>query len=307
LPHALMSKPFPESYDWLSPSQRQYACGLARTIWHRGAETLDDAERRLCEGLELLAMASHTARWHAKPLVAGGAQLVLSSARRHLWPFPPPTVRLQAAVMGAELAHDELYAINRWARRRLSPGEIGIVRSNVECWQHALESGWEWTLVLEDDAAIGLPGGALQLMALLPQLVLAAQDVEPDWALLCLSPHGLEPFYDLCDPEHIPDLYGAQVPAWARRPKVLGQSGWKRVGPTFHAFGWIYRAPLMEHLLSSWAAQSPPLNPIDVWVWEVMAAHGVLGKALAPLHPLVSTRDVPGGPGSLREQQGSPM
>ena len=26
----------------------------------------------------------------------------------------------------------------------------------------------------------------------------------------------------------------------------------------------------------------PPLNPLDVWVWEVMALHGLLGRALSP-------------------------
>ena len=33
LPNALMAKPFPEPYAWLSPAQRQRARGLALTIW----------------------------------------------------------------------------------------------------------------------------------------------------------------------------------------------------------------------------------------------------------------------------------
>lgn len=309
LPRALQSKPFPEVFGWLSPAQRKYARGLALTIWQRGAEDLDPAERRLCEGLGLLCLSTHTAVHHAMPLGKGGAQLILAPSRAHLWPFPPPSLRLQPAVLGGGLPLDELHAIDAWARRRLTPGEVGIVLSNVECWQHALEAGWEWTLILEDDAAVvpDLAGGALQLLALVPELVASATEADSEWQLLCLSPHGLEPFYELCEPEHIPSLLGARAPSWARRPKAFGDFGdfgWRRVGPTFHAFAWLYRAPLMQKLLAGWRTQSPPLNPLDVWVWEVMATNGVLDKALAPMKPLASTRDLPGGAASLRQQQG---
>ena len=67
----------------------------------------------------------------------------------------------------------------------------------------------------------------------------------------------------------------------------------------------MYRAPLMRKLVQAYHSyQSPPLNPLDVWVWEVMAAHGMLGHALAPKSSLVGTNDTPGGAGSLRELQG---
>ena len=42
-----------------------------------------------------------------------------------------------------------------------------------------------------------------------------------------------------------------------------------------------------------------PLNPLDVWVWEVMAARGHLPHALAPLEPLVLARSV----ASVKQQQ----
>ena len=122
--------------------------------------------------------------------------------------------------------------------------------------------------------------------------------------LLCLTPWGLEPFYDLCEPEHIPNLYGGHASfPWLRKPKTLGDSGWRRVGPTFHAFGWVYRAPLMRKLLAGLKEQRPPLNPLDVWVWEVMAEHEMLGCALGTKHPLVTTNDAPGGATSVREAQ----
>ena len=126
----------------------------------------------------------------------------------------------------------------------------------------------------------------------------------PPLQLLALTPHGLEPFYELCEPTHIPSLIGEAAPAWARRPKRLGDSGWMRIGPSFHAFGWIYRKPLMQRLVASMEMCSPPLNPLDVWVWEVMAENGMLGRALATNTPLVMTNDMPGGVGSVRESQG---
>ena len=89
-----------------------------------------------------------------------------------------------------------------------------------------------------------------------------------------------------------------------RKPKRLGDSGWRRVGPTFHAFGWVYRAPLMTKLIEAYRSKQPPLNPLDVWVWEVMARNAMLGCALAPKQWLVGTDDTPGGESSVRESQG---
>ena len=51
-------------------------------------------------------------------------------------------------------------------------------------------------------------------------------------------------------------------------------------------------------------AKAPPLNPLDVWVWEVMASRDMLKYALATKLPLVMTNDMPGGLGSVREAQG---
>ena len=53
-------QPFPDRLAWLSADLKQRARGLALTIWQRGVEDLDHAERRLCEGLELLAMGTHS-------------------------------------------------------------------------------------------------------------------------------------------------------------------------------------------------------------------------------------------------------
>jgi hypothetical protein len=63
----------------------------------------------------------------------------------------------------------------------------------------------------------------------------------------------------------------------------------------------------MRKLTSAYANKAPPLNPLDVWVWEVMAAEPaseMLSQALATKTPLVGTHATPGGRGSVREAQG---
>ena len=35
------------------------------------------------------------------------------------------------------------------------------------------------------------------------------------------------------------------------------------------------------------AERDPPLEPLDIWVWEVAAAHGMLGRALCLSKPLI--------------------
>lgn len=121
LPHALMSKPFPPTLSWLIPAQRQRARGLALTIWQRGAEDLDDEERRLCEGLALLALSDRACRWHTKPLGAGGAQLLLSPARQ----APPPAaapVRMPRGVDVPMRASGTGGATCQLRARRRAPG-----------------------------------------------------------------------------------------------------------------------------------------------------------------------------------------
>lgn len=74
---------------------------------------------------------------------------------------------------------------------------------------------------------------------------------DKEWQLLALSPADMRDFFGICDPQHIPSLAGASPDACLRRPLQLGASGWQRIGPTCHAFAWVYRAPLMRHLLAA--------------------------------------------------------
>ena len=111
-----------------------------------------DEERRYCEAINLLVISNQACTWHKRPLGKGGAQLILSQARAHLWPFRPPTLRVVDAVMGASVASAEANKLQRQARRPLDKGELGILLSNRKAWESALEQGWQWCLVLEDDA-----------------------------------------------------------------------------------------------------------------------------------------------------------
>eukprot|EP00965_Chrysotila_dentata_P202126 6180953-Pleurochrysis_carterae.AAC.3 len=271
----------------------------------RGVEALSHEQRRFCEAIGLLSPTDARCVWHRRPLGDGGAQLILSPARQHLWPFPPPCLAVTPATMGAELPDEQVGALNQRARRPLSRGELGILLSNRQCWKHALESKWEWCLVLEDDAEF-LHGSALQLLGLLEHLVHAASQLEPNWQLLVLSPVDTDDFVAcISDDAHAPSLLcDRRLRACARtspNAAPLDDSGWRRIGPTCHAFAWIYRAQLMKHLLDGFAQMEPPLNPLDVWTWEVMHEHGMLDLALAPDELLVSARR---GVGSVKKAQG---
>jgi len=162
LPRALRRLPL-EGLGWLSVAQLERARGLAAEIFQRGAEQLDAEQRRLAEGVGLLAPSDARNAWHARSLGAGGAVLLLRHRMRHSWPFPPPAL--------AVLVRDEL-------------DELGAA-----AWRHALGEGWEWVCVLEDEAEYR--GGApLQLTALLQHVVASATDAQRDWQLLVLSDAG---------------------------------------------------------------------------------------------------------------------
>ena len=205
--------------------------------------------------------------------------------------------------MGSALPRARIEALSCRSRRPLAAGELGILESNVKAWADALSRGWSWSLVLEDDAVCLLEGGFLQLLSLLPALVEAAAAQDGGWQLIALSPVDCAEFFGVCEPAHIPSLLGDKAPAWARKPQLttheVGAGAWQRVGPTFHAFGWVYRAPLMRALLDSYGSGRPLLNPLDVWVWEVMAERGMLSHALSPVETLVTDR----GGASVKAQE----
>ena len=50
--------------------------------------------------------------------------------------------------------------------------QVGILRSNGRAWRTAIEAGWEWAMVAEDDMVYA-HGTAGQLVGLLPLLVQA--------------------------------------------------------------------------------------------------------------------------------------
>jgi hypothetical protein len=112
---------------------------------------------------------------------------------------------------------------------------------------------------------------------------------DPYWRLLVLSPVDTESFLGtnplnanpVTQPTFVP--FVGRLPAECpRSPQPLADgSGLNRIGPTCHAFAWVYRVPLVRALLSAWE-DGPPLSPVDIWVWEVMDAQGMLGHALAP-------------------------
>ncbi|KAL1519969.1 hypothetical protein AB1Y20_023454 [Prymnesium parvum] len=370
----------------------------------------------------------------------GGAVLILSPGRRHLWPKPPRALHVVDAVMGACLPSTAVTDLNKHARQELTRGELGILKSNRRAWQYALDKKWDWALVLEDDAVFeGISSkisssATAEFLTRLPAIVRAATSASPDWQLLVLTPIN-QPwdFFASLDGSLVPDLishggkmrsplavapgqprYGQHTMRrggsassarsaalglytdakgsaarrrlregtgsesevlveaidcngaveWSARGEICHGSlhvdptpyssamlgavrtdaiewsngsvwrrcdlsvpigsvdglhvtsiswedatcSWYHCPPTFHAFGWIYRKDLIKDCVGAFDARAPPLNPLDVWIWEVMATRGKLAQALAPAKPLVNSLGVGNTAScpSVKEQQDRP-
>ena len=323
-----------QSLHWLSDVQVEMARTLAAFTLLCVLETgpradgalaaLSHAQTRLCVASGILlpsAMIANgeAAPWRALPLndgarrehpsslqhcgcaADGGALLILSAPRTHRWKALPASLGVIEAVMGGALPQAQIDQSNRAARRTLTRGEIGILHSNVRAWQRALDAGWEWALVLEDDATFvergggGSSGGGgsgggdgggthdalLRFLDRLPALVDAAGAHEPAWQMLVLSPvntpydffRGTPAFcipHILGSPQTIrtPEYMDARTP---QRSAVRMPPCWQRCPPTYHAFGWVYRRQTMRLLVDEFEAlkrgdgdTSPPLDPLDV-------------------------------------------
>jgi len=238
-------------------------------------------------------------RGRNRPLGDGGALVILSPDRANRWASKPPTLTGIPAVMGSQLPDESIQAFNASAQRTMTRGEIGIVLSNVMAWRHALEAGWEWALVLEDDARLLRRSSNESenwnvFLSSLPSIVEAAKHHMSDWQLIVLNPINQPHDFMACVPcakDTIPHLMTKIPHMRAGRLEVSVSvapgSGWHRCPPTVHAFGWIYRRPLMEQLVHSFETNFPRHDVHDIWVWEVMAYHKVISSAMCPRVPLV--------------------
>jgi hypothetical protein len=159
-------------------SERQMLCnGLGRlarsgTVTHVSKSTpplpLDDVSLKLYKSL--LNQARLTFRLTGNAMCedqglstfgrSGGALLILSNDRAARWSsdrasrWSSPVLDLQVvpAVMGAAVPAAVLRSMTDHARQTLTCGEMGILLSNHKAWRHAINMGWEWALILEDDA-----------------------------------------------------------------------------------------------------------------------------------------------------------
>lgn len=300
------------------------ACVLDTGLKADGALADLQDYRLLSEAMGLLPLSPIHEAWHqALPQRCntgpGGPMVILSPPRAHLWSgaggLLPRSVTVIPAVMGGQLPEPTIHECGQAARRTLTRGEIGILCSNAMAWQRALDAGWEWALILEDDAHFqkDTQGTSLQsFLARLPSLIDAASAQDPDWSILVLSPVNTPYDFFKGTPAHcIPHILGSRD--CLRAPQPLPKPphhnttrpslppSWRRACPTYHAFAWVYRRPLMEHCVADFAKRDPPLEPLDIWVWEVAALHGLLGHALAPLPTALIDRGA--NLHSIKEQQ----
>lgn len=121
---------------------------------------------------------------------------------------------------------------------------------------------------------------------------------DPQWQLLVLSSVDISDFFHSCKREHIPTLI--DDPTCPRHTVFLGESGLRRIGPTFLTTAWVYRASFIRTLLNAFEVRFPPLNPVDVWAWEVLHEQRCLRHALAPAENLVVELEI----SSVKHSQG---
>ena len=108
-------------------------------------------------------------------------------------------------------------------------------------------------------------------------------------------------FFFGCAPEHN-KLCRASANCYQGPPRPVAEGCFHSIGPTFLATGWIYRRPLIKFLLEAFEARTPPLNALDVWVYEVMAQHDLLPTLYATPSALVRPLDI----ASVKEMQDLP-
>ena len=167
----------------------------------------------------------------------------------------------------------------------------------------------------------------LAVLTRLPFIVEAASSHNHDWSILVLSPVNTpfdffrntpafciplinaspqtikEPTPLASPPSSpLPAAAQASTDATAASPVQLPRDAWQRSPPTYHAFGWVYRRSLMRRLVDAFHARQPPLEPLDIWVWEVAAAHACLDGALCLSRPLVDAGKS-GGQHSIKDAQ----
>ena len=313
------------------------ACVLDSGLSETGALASLQAYRQLCEAALLLPPlppSRECSAWLKKSKFAteagtGAAVVIVSQPRFHLWNRMPPALRFLPAIMGAGLPLSVIGECCAAARRTLTRGEIGILHSNHKAWSQALEMGMEWVLIFEDDAVLVPPAGGTtpadnggsgevtcqamrSFLSRLPMLIDAATMHDPEWQLLVLTPVNVP--YDFfretparCIPLTLSSTQLIRKPVELKPPSPCNGSGgmhggWQRCPPTYHAFAWVYRRPLMQKLVDAFVARQPCLEPLDIWVWEVMAQEGMLGKALCPRSPIVDKR----GLASIKDSQDDP-
>jgi GR25 family glycosyltransferase involved in LPS biosynthesis len=75
--------------------------------------------------------------------------------------FSLPNAEVIEAVNGRAVAANHVDRLHpgdlhspRYPFTPLSPGEIGCFLSHRRCWQHILDTGWEYALIVEDDLAL---------------------------------------------------------------------------------------------------------------------------------------------------------
>ena len=259
--------------SWLSPAQANAAQQLRRRLLSSAdaVHQLSGDDRRFAEAVGVLPLSGREEAWHRAPLGSGGA-VALGGLQSAFLPAQVHLLKKNGKISKRLLKH-----VNARSVRKLSEDEVAGLAAHRHAWSHALQSGWQWLLVLRERVR---PETIRALTAAAPSVVAAAAAHEPQWQLLALSPVNSKRFFRVCSPKHIEGLRDLATRPFGR--PVKGTLGWERIAPTLDMDVTIYRRELMQTLLRDIEARSPPFNAIDVWIFQALAMHSQLDKALAP-------------------------
>ncbi|KAL1504247.1 hypothetical protein AB1Y20_010656 [Prymnesium parvum] len=254
--------------EWLAPSQRRWLRETEERIERFGPQSIRGAQHRLlAQGFGLLNFSAG----EPKRLRDGGVLVLTANT----------TALPRAATPLAPVLHVPpklLARMHRRATRTLTESELSRLASHHAAWRHATRAQWAFALLIAQPLP---PHSVRRLTALLPSLVDAAALRDADWQLLLLSRVDSARFFRVVRPAHIPELAAAaRLP---RREAVGAPAGWDRVSPTLGCEAVVYRRALMKSLLAAFHDdRAPRLNPPDVWIFQHLAARGLLQHVLAP-------------------------
>lgn len=257
---------------WLSGPQGNELKRLRRSQRNRRAS---NASQRLALAAGLLRHKDLLPGWDSALLGHGGAVGMVQDGEDVRWWPKAARVLMSSGSVGADRLRSA--GAMEHSVRPLTATELTVLEDYRRAWLFANQSGWEWVMLIKGSF---VRKQVIDMIFMAPAIVQAAAARDADWRLIVLSKVSTERFFRVCTPGHVTKLREATFPPFRRPAGTRG--GWDHVAPTLGLELAVYRRALYEAMLGALERLRPPLNPVDVWTWQVLQEEGGLAHALAP-------------------------